>query len=148
MAKGLPLPEGFHTVVPYLIVPGCAKLITLLEQVFDAKETFRMNTPSGEIGHAEVRLGDCTIEMADSGDMWPPTRTLLHVYVPDCDETFQKAVQAGFEVKQELKDQFYGERSATLTDPFGNMWSIATRIEDLTEQEIRDRADKLFGGKH
>jgi PhnB protein len=105
-----------------------------------------MTDPAGLVAHAEVTIDGAVIELANSTPEWPATRTLLHVYVPNSDEVFERAVAAGCTVKKPMTDEFYGERTGTVVDPFGNMWSIATVKEALTHDEMLDRANRLFGG--
>lgn len=134
------LPEGFHTVNPYLIVADSAKLIDFLKVVFDAVEVVRVPDEHGAIKHAEMRIGDSPIEMADARSDWPATSAALHVYVPDVDAVYLRALSAGAEVLQEPQDQFYGERSASVRDASGIVWHIATKTEDLTLAEMQRRA--------
>lgn len=137
-------PEGFHTVTPYFVAPDAAKLIEFAKAVFDAEEIYRMPGPGGQgIVHAEFRVGDSVLETADSTDQWPPMPMNLHVYVPDVDAVYEKAVAAEADVVMEPTDQFYGERSASIRDPAGNLWHIATKTEHLSAEEIQKRAADL-----
>jgi PhnB protein len=140
------IPQGSTAVTPYLVIDGCARALEFLARVFGAKERFRMTDPDGLVAHAEVTIDGALVELANSTPEWPPTRTLLHVYVPNSDEVFTRAVSAGCTVKKPMTDEFYGERSGTVLDPFGNMWSIATLKETLTHQQMLERAKQLFGG--
>lgn len=147
-----PIPEGYHKVTPYLTIKGAAEAIEFYKQAFDAVEVYRLDTPTGEIGHAELRIGDAIIMLADEGDevMFRSPQTLggasvgLLIYVEDVDYKFVQAVNAGAKVIRPVQDQFYGDRSGTLEDPFGHLWFIATRVEDLTLEEVRQRADALY----
>jgi PhnB protein len=121
-------PEGFSTVTPYLIVTGADRLIEFLKTTFEAQEKLRVPTDDGKIMHAEVRIGDSPVELADSTDRYPPMRASLHVYVPDCDAVYARAIKAGGTVINEPMDQPYGERSGGVLDPFGNQWWIATLL--------------------
>jgi len=133
------IPPGFHTVTPYIVVPGIARLLDFLKQAFGAVEKERMKREDGTIAHAAVTLGDSIIEMGEAVD--PRSMpTTLHVYVPDVDEMYKRALAAGAKSLSEPKDQFYGERSAGLVDGWGNHWYIATYTEDLTPEELSARA--------
>ena len=134
-----PIPDGYHSVTPYLIVNGAARLIDFMKQVFGAEETFRMDSPQG-IGHAEVRLGDSVIMLSDANEQNPPRTAMLHIYLPDVDAAYQKALRAGAKPVREPADQFYGDRSAGVEDVFGNQWWLATHIEDVPPDEMERRA--------
>jgi PhnB protein len=148
------IPEGYHSVTPYLIIKGAAKAIDFYKRAFGATELMRMPTPEGRIGHAEIRIGDSAIMLADEypemGHRSPQslggTGVSLMVYVERVDETFKKAIAAGATEVQPLKDQFYGDRSGTLQDPFGHVWTIATHIEDIEPAEMQRRL-KQFSEK-
>lgn len=140
------VPHGSTAVTPYLIIDDCARALDFLAEVFGAQERFRMNDREGLVAHAEVTVDGAVIELANSTPEWPPTRTLLHVYVPNSDEVFERALKAGCSVKKPMTDEFYGERSGTVVDPFGNSWTIATVKELLTNEEMQERAAKLYGG--
>ncbi len=142
-----PIPEGFHSVTPYLSVGDAAAALEFYKTAFGATELSRLPAPDGRIGHAEVRIGDSIVMLADEFpeiDFRSP-RTLggspvtLHLYVEDVDETARRAVEAGAKVVREVKDQFYGDRSGCLEDPFGHVWNISTHKEDLTMEEIEER---------
>jgi len=123
------VPVGFRSLTPYVIVPGAARFIEFLKQVFDAEELFRMAEPDGVIGHAEVRIGDSRLELSDGGEAWPPRPAAIHVYVPDADATYARAVAAGARSLIAPMDRPYGDREGDVTDPFGNNWYIGTRKE-------------------
>jgi PhnB protein len=135
------IPDGFHTVTPYLTVPGVATLIDFLQQAFDAQPLLSpMMRPDGSIGHAEVKIGDSVIMMGEPmGDM-PPMPGSLYLYVQDTDAVYQRALQAGATSLMEPADQFYGDRSAGVKDPAGNQWWIATHKEDVPPAEMLKRA--------
>ncbi len=136
-----PIPEGYHSVTPYLIVQGAAQLIDFMKEALGAEETFRMPTPSGAIGHAEVKIGDSMVMLADaSGAENPPMPAMLHVYVEDVDAKYRRALQAGATSVREPADQFYGDRSAGVKDKFGNQWWLATHVEDVPPEEMAKRA--------
>jgi uncharacterized glyoxalase superfamily protein PhnB len=135
-----PIPDGYHAVTPYLIVDGAAKLIDFLKSTFGATELFRMPAPGGKVGHAEVKIGDSNVMIADSSAEWAARTAMLYVYVKDVDATHKKALAAGGKQVKEPANQFYGDRSSGVTDAFGNYWGIATHVEDVSPQEIEKRA--------
>lgn len=121
--------EGFHSITPYLISAGAARLIDFMKQAFDAEETFRMPAPEGTIMHAEVRIGDSVIELSDGSPQYPPSPTSLHIYVPDADAVYRRSMSAGAASLFEPADREYGDREAGIRDPSGNHWYIATHKE-------------------
>jgi PhnB protein len=133
------MPAGFHTVTPYIVVPGIARLIDFVEQAFGAQRREVMKREDGSIAHASVTLGDSILEMGESVDKKTMPMT-LHVYIPNVDEIYKRALAAGAKSLSEPTDQFYGERSAGLIDDWGNHWYIATYTEDLTPEELSARA--------
>jgi uncharacterized glyoxalase superfamily protein PhnB len=139
-------PEDVGTVTPYLTIKGAAKAIDFYKQAFDAKEQMRMAGPDGLIGHAALRIGDSTIYLCDEmmGSKAPTTiggsPVTLHMYVKDADATFKQAVAAGAKIRMPLADQFWGDRFGQVEDPFGHLWSISTQKEELTSEEITERA--------
>jgi uncharacterized glyoxalase superfamily protein PhnB len=135
-----PIPDGYHTVTPYLVVEGAAKLIDFLKQAFGAEEIFRMPGPGGQIGHAEVRIGDSVIMMSDATAEYRPMPSMIHLYVNDADAFYKRALQAGATSLREPADQFYGDRTAGVKDPVGNQWYIATHKEDVSFEELEKRA--------
>jgi PhnB protein len=139
------IPDGYHTVTPYLLVQGAEKLIDFVKNAFDAKETFRMSMPDGAIGHAEVKLGDSVIMLSEAqGGEYKPMPTGIYLYVEDCDATYRRALEAGATSIMQPTDQFYGDRSANIKDRFGNHWYIATHIEDLSKEELSKRMDEYM----
>jgi PhnB protein len=136
-----PIPEGYNTVTPYLIVEGAQKLIDFLKQGFDAAERFSMPGPLGKIGHAEVQIGNSVVMLADASPRWKSTKTMLYLYVEDVDAVYKKAVAAGGKSVMEPANQFYGDRSAGVEDAFGNHWGIATHVEDVPPDELERRAE-------
>ena len=134
-----PKPEGYHTITPYLIVPGAAEFIEFTRQAFAAQERERFPTPDGKIMHAEVKIGDSIIMLSDSSAEFEPTRSSIHLYVDDVDATYKRAMQQGGESLREPQDQFYGDRSAGIKDRFGNQWWLATHIEDVSPDEMQKR---------
>ncbi len=143
-----PIPEGYHTATPYLIIKGAARAIEFYKKAFGATELMRMAQPDGRIGHAEIRIGNSPIMLADEvpemGHRSPqslggsPVSILL--YVEDVDALFNQAVSAGAKVERPVQDQFYGDRTGGVTDPFGHVWCIATHKEDVSPEEMRKRA--------
>ena len=141
-----PIPEGYHAVTPYLIVNGGARAIEFYRTVFGATEVMRMAGPNG-VAHAEIRIGDAVVMLADeSPDMgYKSPRALggtpvsLMLYCADVDATFARAIDAGALAQRPVQDQFYGDRSGTLEDPFGHVWTIATHVEDVAPEEMDRR---------
>jgi PhnB protein len=146
------IPDGYHSITPYLIVKGAAAAIDFYKRALGATELMRMPTPDGRIGHAELRIGNSPIMLADEhpemGHRGPHSlggaAVSLVVYVEQVDEVFKRAVASGAKELQPIKDQFYGDRSGTLQDPFGHTWTVATHIEDVPPDELRRRAEKFM----
>ena len=153
MAEVNPIPQGYRSVTPYLFIKGAANAIDYYKRVFGARERMRMPGPNGRVMHAELQIGDSIIMLADEyaemGVRSPQTiggaSSSLHVYVQDVDAITQKAVDAGAQLVRPVKDQFYGDRSGTIVDPFGHIWSIATHIEDVAPEEMRKRMAQAAG---
>jgi uncharacterized glyoxalase superfamily protein PhnB len=145
-----PVPEGFHTVTPYLVVAGVAKLLDFVKSAFDAKEIERHARPDGVVMHAQVRIGDSMIMMGDptgaKHDWQKPLAAALYLYVPDCDKMYQDAIRAGAKSLQEPADMFYGDRHGGVIDPWGNQWWIATHKEDVSPDEMQRRAQAHMKG--
>jgi PhnB protein len=149
-----PIPEGYHSVTPYLIVQGGAAAIEFYKKAFGAVELFRMPAPDGKIGHAEIKVGDSPIMLADEypdmGYQGPASLggspVSLMIYVDDVDTVFNRAVEAGATVKEALADKFYGDRMGTVIDPFGHRWHLATHKEDVSPEEMERRAKAAHGG--
>jgi PhnB protein len=135
-----PIPDGYHAVTPYLVVDGASKLIDFLKGTFGATELFRMPAPGDRVGHAEVKIGDSNIMIADNTGEWPARPAMLYVYVTDVDATHKRALSAGATQVKEPANQFYGDRSSGITDAFGNYWGIATHVEDVSPEELERRA--------
>jgi len=148
------VPEGYHTATPYLVVKGAAKAIDFYKKVFGATEDMRMDDPSGRIGHAELKIGDSHIMLADeypemkfrSPEAYGGSPVSILLYVQDVDATVALAVANGAKLEREVKDQFYGDRMGQIVDPFGHVWSIATHKEDVSIEEMKKRAAVLFAG--
>ncbi|MBI1314448.1 VOC family protein [bacterium] len=142
-----PIPDGYHSVTPYLIVKGAAAAIEFYQQAFGAAECLRVPGPDGKIGHAELQIGSSRVMLADEhpemNALAPPapggSGVGFCLYVENVDEVFERAVAAGATVQRPLQDQFYGDRTGTIIDPFGHQWTISTHIEDLTPEEIDQR---------
>jgi PhnB protein len=142
-----PIPEGYHTLTPYLAVDNAADAIEFYERAFGAKERMRMPGPEGKIGHAEIQIGDSIVMLSDPfpqstvrspSDVGGTTASLF-MYVDDVDAVVEQAVSAGATVTMEVADQFWGDRFGSIADPYGHTWSIATHVEDLTPEEIAER---------
>ena len=140
-----PIPDQYHSVQPYLVVDGAEELISFLRGTFDLEDPMRMPRPDGKVGHAEVRIGDSVVMLADSGGPTnvEPTQTMLVVYVEDCDKSYAKALESGGVSIQAPEDQFYGDRSAGVKDAFGNQWYFHTHVEDVSEEEMGRRMEEL-----
>ena len=123
------IPEGFHTVTPYFIVADGVAFLAFLKNGLSAEEVATFKDQSGRIMHAQVRLGDSMLEFGEASQQWGPMKLNLHVYVPDTDAAFQRAVSAGAKSLREPRTEAYGERSAGVEDPAGNIWWLATRVE-------------------
>ncbi|WP_313043608.1 VOC family protein [Pseudomonas sp.] len=144
------IPDGYHSLTPYMGIDKAGEAIEFYKKAFGATQVMRLDMPDGRVGHAELRIGDSSLMLGTPCDQMalrnPDEHTSigLHLYVEDVDAQFQRAVDAGATVVSEPKDQFYGDRSASVKDPFGHLWFLATHKEDLTEQQIRQRAMELF----
>ena len=146
------IPDGYHTITPYLIVKDPAKALAFYQKAFGAKEILRMSDHNGGIMHAEFQVGDSKVMMAgeypDMGALSPQsiggTPVSLCLYVDNVDKMFQQALDAGATQKRPVQDQFYGDRSGTLEDPFGHTWTIATHIEDLTQEQVEQRVAEMM----
>lgn len=146
------IPAGYHSVTPYLIIKGAAAAIDFYKRAFGAAELMRMESPDGRIGHAEIKIGDSAIMLADEypemGFRSPQSLggagVSLMVYLDDVDVVFDRAIGAGARELQPVKDQFYGDRSGTLQDPFGHLWTIATHMEDVPAEEMERRSQEYM----
>ena len=135
-----PIPDNYHAVTPYLMVEDVDKLIEFVKQAFGAEETERIQLPDGTVNHAEVRIGDSVIMMGKARDEFGPMSSMLYIYTEDTDATYERALQAGATSVMEPADQFYGDRNAGVKGPLGNLWWIATHIEDVSPEELKKRA--------
>jgi len=145
-----PIPPGYASVTPYLIVRGAAKAIDFYQRAFGAIELFRLDGPDGTLAHAEIRIGNSPVMLADGTSGYPDPLTLggssvsFMIYVPDVDAAFARAIAAGATAKRPVADQFYGDRTGTLADPFGHVWSLATHVEDVAPGEMDRRLKEMM----
>jgi PhnB protein len=148
------VPDGYHAVTPYLVIDGAADAIEFYKSVFGATEVLRMPGPEGKVGHAEIKIGDSHIMLADEHPEmgYRSARSIggspvsIVLYVESVDATVEKAVAAGATLVKPVKDQFYGDRMGSIEDPFGNQWHVATHIEDVAPEELERRAAAQHGG--
>jgi PhnB protein len=154
MSKVKHIPEGYNSITPYLIIKGADQAIDYYKKVFGATEIFRMNGPDGKVGHAELKIGDSHIMLADENPKMGQGHTSavtigsspvsLYLYIPDVDRVVERAVAAGAKILKPVQDQFYGDRSGFIQDPFGHLWGVATHVEDVAPQEMEVRAKKAM----
>ena len=142
-----PIPPGYRTVTPVLVVEGAAGLIEFMQKAFDGKERLRMPMPDGKVGHAEIEIGDSVVMTADAQPQYPAASGLLHLFVEDCDAYYRRALEAGATSEMEPANQFYGDRTGSVRDAWGNRWSISTHVEDVSEEEMMKRMAELYGGQ-
>lgn len=149
-----PIPEGYHTATPYMVVRDAANALEFYKKAFAATETFRLNAPDGKIAHAEFKIGDSPFMLADENpqctDASPEklggSPVKLHLYVNDVDTTYADAIKAGAKSNMSPANQFWGDRMGAITDPFGHLWLIATHLEDVPQSELESRRDAFFAG--
>ena len=149
------IPEGYHSVTPYLVMQDAKLAIEFYKAVFEATEKERMEMPDGKIGHAELLMGDSVLMLADEapsvGALAPVTvggtPVSIALYVRDVDAVIQRALDANAILERPIENQFYGDRSGSIRDPFGHKWTVATHIEDVSPEEMKKRAAQLFGGE-
>jgi PhnB protein len=148
-----PIPVGYPRVIPYLVVDGAADAIAFYVSVLGATERMRMPGPDGRIGHAELEIGDSVVMLADAspqGGQSPReiggSPVTVMVYMPDVDAAYAAAIEAGAQSLMEPKNQFYGDRAAAFTDPFGHRWHIASHVEDVSPEEMDKRIKQVMGG--
>ena len=154
MSKVSHIPQGFNTITPYLVIKGAAQAIEYYKEVFGATEAFRMDGPGGQVGHAELQIGNSRIMLADEnpklGQGYTSAASIgaspvsLYVYLPDVDRVVERAVAAGAKLLRPVQDQFYGDRSGFIQDPFGHLWGVATHVEDVAPEEMAERAKKVM----
>ena len=146
-----PIPDGYHAVTPYLTCRDAAAAIAFYKLAFGATETLRLTDAAGKVGHAEVRIGDCAVMLSDEFPEWqaisPQTlggaTCALNLYVPDVDAAYDRAIAAGATPIMPVADQFYGDRSGSVRDPFGHKWAISTHLEQVSPQEMQRRYDTM-----
>src|SRR5262245_9452021 len=146
--KVVPIPKGYHAVTPYLSVKGASDAIEFYKKAFAAKEVMRMPGPNGTVGHAEIEIDKCRIMLADeypdmnfrSPQAFGGTSVHIHLYVKNADEVADRAVAAGAKMLRPVLDQFYGDRSGSVEDPFGHVWHVATHTKDVSMSELKKRA--------
>ncbi len=147
-----PVPDGYHSLTPYLIVSDATEAIQFYQQAFNAEEILRLTQPNGKIGHAEIKIGDSPIMLADDCpglDVRSPqtlggTAVNLCLYVEAVDVVFEQAIASGAKELRAVADQFYGDRAGTLQDPYGHIWTLLTHKEDISPEELRNRFEALF----
>ncbi|HKD45873.1 MAG TPA: VOC family protein [Candidatus Angelobacter sp.] len=154
MSKVSPIPKGYHSITPYLVIKGASQAIEYYKKAFGATEVVRMNGPDGKVGHAELEIGDSRFMLADEnpsmGQGYTSAATIgaspvsLYLYCPDVDNVVQRAVAAGGKILKPVQDQFYGDRSGFIQDPFGHLWGIATHVEDVSPEEMKQRMKKMM----
>ncbi|MFB3818904.1 MAG: VOC family protein [Candidatus Methylomirabilales bacterium] len=156
MSSAKPVPAGHRTVTPYLTVKNGAKALEFYKKAFGATETFKLMMPDGRLGHGEIRLGDSLIMLSDefpehggaSPERLGGSPVSIHLYVEDVDAFFNRALAAGAKQRKPVMDQFYGDRSGQLEDPFGHLWWVATHKEDVPMEELQKRLQGMLAGKH
>ena len=149
-----PIPDGYEGATPYLCCKNATNALEFYKTAFDAKELLRMPMPDGKIGHAEIQIGGARIMLSDEFPDWSclsplsigGSATSVMIYFEDVDPVFERAVSAGAKVLQPVTDQFYGDRSCKLQDPSGHTWMFATHKEDVAPDELKRRAEAMFGG--
>lgn len=139
-----PIPEGFHTITPYLVVTGAAQLIDFLKAAFDATVIVRHGKPDGSVMHAQLKIGDSFIMMGEQPPGKPAAPASLYLYVPNTDELYNKAVASGATSIMPPADMFYGDRHGGVTDAWGNQWWIATHIEDVSDEQMKVRMEEAM----
>jgi PhnB protein len=148
------IPKDYNTITPYLIVKGAAQAIDYYKKVFGATEVLRMNGPDGKVGHAELKIGSSHIMLADENPAMGQGHTSattigqspvsLYVYLPDVDTVVKRAAAEGARILKPVEDQFYGDRSGFIQDPFGHLWGVATHVEDVAPKELEERMKKVM----
>ena len=153
MSVAKTIPSGYHSITPYLVVQGALEAIEFYKKAFGAIEVLRLRLPNGQLGHAELKIGDSPIMLSDEAPEWDArspqsiggSPVTISLYVDDVDSVVPTAVAAGAKLVRPIADQFYGDRSAALEDPFGHKWHVATHKEDMTPVEMQRRFDALMG---
>ena len=142
--KVKPIPKGYHTVTPYLLVKGAGKLVEFLKRAFDAKVVDLMNGPGGSVAHAALRVGDSMVMLGEAHGKWKPMPTMIYLYVKDADATYRRALRVGAKSVMKPADQFWGDRHGGVVDAFGNQWWMSTHIEDLSKAEMKRRGEEFM----
>jgi uncharacterized glyoxalase superfamily protein PhnB len=144
-----PIPDGYHTLTPYLVVPDGEQMLQFLQKTFGAKILFRHNRTDGTLKHAEIQVGDSRLMLGQANEQFTPRPQTLYVYIPDVDAAYERALSSGAKSIMPVSDQFYGDRNGGFEDPAGNWWWIATHVEDVSEEEIdrRSRAQEELQAK-
>jgi len=142
--KVKPVPKGYHTITPYLLIKNVAKLIGFLKRAFDAKVVDRMEGPNGAVMHASVKIGDSMIMMGEAHGKWKPMPTMIYLYVKDADATYKRALRGGAVSVMKPADQFWGDRHGGVKDFAGNQWWMSTHIEDLSPAEVKKRGQEMM----
>jgi PhnB protein len=137
-----PIPEGYHTVTPYLTVADAEAQIDFLKRAFGAEEKYRHTDDKGHVGHAEVKVGDSMVMIGQARDQWTPRQASFYLYVPDIDAVYNRAVAAGGKSLREPRNEAYGDRSGGIEDNQGNQWWIGTHVEDVSPEEIKRRYEE------
>ena len=133
------VPKGFHTITPNIVADDAEQAVAFFKKAFGATETYRLIMSNGKITHCELKLGDSVLNIGESMDGWPARGLVAQIYVEDSDELFKRAVNAGAKEIMPMKDMFFGSREGRVTDPFGNVWTIATLKEEVTPEEMQRR---------
>ncbi len=152
MSKVPYIPKGYNSVTPYLVIKGAAKAIDYYKKIFGATVVVRMDGPNGSVGHAELQIGDSRVMLADENPQMGATSATtignspvsLYLYIPDVDKVVDRAVAEGAKLVKPVQDQFYGDRTGFIQDPFGHFWGIATHVEDVSPQEMKERMKKVM----
>jgi uncharacterized glyoxalase superfamily protein PhnB len=139
-----PIPDGYHTITPYLTVADLPRLLEFMQAAFGANVTEVSNDANGKARHAEVQIGDSKLMCGQAGEKWTPRPAQLYLYVEDTDAVYARAMSAGGKSLMEPADQFYGDRNAGVEDPLENYWWIATHVEDVTPEEMARRASEAM----
>lgn len=143
MAQVKAVPDGYMNVTPFMNIKGCAEAIEFYKKAFGAEERARMATPTGQIMHAEITIGNSVVMLAEAM-MNPPTQSSMHLYVENCDAWWKRATEAGIQIAMPIADMFWGDRYGVLTDKWGNRWAIATHKEDFSADEMKKRAEEAM----
>jgi len=139
-----PIPDGYRTLTPFILVKDAAKLIDYILKAFDGKIKSRHDGPDGKVMHAEILIGDSILMLGEANEKYPAMPAMLYLYVNDVDDTYDQAIKAGGKSLREPTTEFYGDRSSGVADEFGNQWWIATHVEDVSPEEMQRRQEELL----